>query len=66
MSQGEGSLPLPLTLRLVVAALVTEQEASLAKGLAAAGAAMSSGGGLAARRGGGVMTQAVGRQFGGE
>lgn len=56
MSQGEGSLPLPRTLCLVVAALVKEQEASLAKGLAAAGAAMSSGGGLAARRGGGVMT----------
>lgn len=56
MSQGEGSLPLPLTLSLVVAAaLVKEQEASLAKGLAAAGAVMP-GCGLAARCSGGVVT----------
>lgn len=65
MSQGEGSLALPLALSLVVAALVKEQEASLAKGLIAAGAAMP-GRGLAARRRGGVMTQAMGGQFRGE
>lgn len=56
MGRGEGSLPLPLTLSLVVtAALVKEQEASLAKGLAAAGAVMP-GRGLTTGRGGGVVT----------
>lgn len=65
MSPGEVSLPLTLVLSLVVAALVKEQEASLAKDLAAAGAAMP-GRCLAAWHGGGVMTQAMGGQFGGE
>lgn len=55
MSPGAGSLPLPLTLGRVVAALVKEQEASLTKGLATAGAVVP-GGGLASRRGGGVVT----------
>lgn len=55
MSQGEDSLPLALVLSLVVAALVKEQEASLAEDLAAAGAAMP-GRRLAAGHGGGVVT----------
>lgn len=42
-----------------------EQEAFLAKRLAAAGAVMP-GRGLAARRGGGVVTEAMGSQFGRE
>ena len=65
MSQGEDSLSLPLAFSLVVAALVKEQESSLAKGLVAAGAAMP-GCGLAAWCGRGIMTEAVGGQFGGE
>lgn len=65
VSQGEDSLTLPLALSLVVAALVKEQEASLAKGLVAAGAAMP-GCGLAAWRRRGVVTEAMGSQFGGE
>lgn len=55
MSQEEGSLPLPRALSLVVASLVNEQEASLAKCLAAVGAAMPAGG-LVAWSGGGVVT----------
>lgn len=65
MNQGEGSLPLSLVFNLVVAALVKEQETFLAKGLTAAGAAMPRCG-LAAWRRGGVVTQAMGGQFGGE
>lgn len=49
----------------MVAALVKEQEASLAEDLAAAGAAMP-GRRLAAWHRGGVVTQAMGSQFGGE
>lgn len=55
VSQGKRSLPFSLVLSLVVAALVKEQEAFLAKGLTAAGAAMPRGG-LVARCSGGVMT----------
>lgn len=65
MSQAEDSLALPLALRLVVAALVKEQEASLAKGLVTAGAAMPDCG-LAAWCRWGIMTEAMGGQFGGE
>lgn len=55
MSPGAGSLPLPLTLSRVVAALVKEQEASLAKGLSTAGAVVP-GRDTAARRSRGVVT----------
>ena len=65
MSRGEDSLTLPLALSLVVAALVKEQEASLAKGLVAAGAVMP-GCGLAARCRWGIVTETMGGQFGGE
>lgn len=62
---GESSLPLSLALRLVVAALVNQQEASLTKGLVAAGASVAASG-LAAGRRGGIVAQAMGRQFGGK
>lgn len=54
------SLPLSLALRLVVAALMNQQEASLAKGLVATGASVAASG-LAAGRSWGVVAQAVGR-----
>lgn len=59
------SLPLSLALRLVVAALVNQQEASLAKGLVAAGALVAASS-LAAGSSWGVVAQAMGRQFGGK
>lgn len=61
----DSSLPLSLALGLVVAALMNQQEASLAKGLVTAGASVVASG-LAAGRSRGFVTQAVSRQFGGK